>query len=255
MNKGKKPTLIGRLYDKILKLSGHKNAFWVLGGVSFAESSFFPFPPDPILITMCLARPKKAYYYAFWCMVTSVTGGILGYFLGYFLFPGLIHPAMEFLGLSASWMGNGGVESLRVLAGNVPQMVSSDIIQVQSQESLTEFLSAISGQLENYEFYTDGLFFKGILFFNKYGVMTVFVAAFTILPYKLFTISAGLFGQPLLGFIAASCLGRGLRFFLVATLINLFGPSIEPWIRRNLNWLVIAFAAMLLVGILLLKVI
>src|SRR5205085_5745706 len=62
---------------------------WLLGGVSFAESSVFPIPPDVMLIPMSLARPDKAYYYAAICTVTSVAGGIAGYLIGYLLYESL----------------------------------------------------------------------------------------------------------------------------------------------------------------------
>jgi membrane protein YqaA with SNARE-associated domain len=74
------------LYDKVIKLSESKNALPTLAAVSFAESSFFPIPPDVILVPMCLAQPQKARLFAAVCTVASVLGGILGYFIGAFLY-------------------------------------------------------------------------------------------------------------------------------------------------------------------------
>lgn len=74
------------IYDWVLKLSKHPKAVRYLGALSFAESSFFPIPPDLMLMPMAFARRDKAWYYALVTTVTSVLGGILGYLIGYFLF-------------------------------------------------------------------------------------------------------------------------------------------------------------------------
>jgi membrane protein YqaA with SNARE-associated domain len=74
--------MLRRIYDWCIASSGKPHASWVLGTVSFAESSFFPVPPDAMLIPMSLARPDRAYWYAFVCTCTSVLGGLLGYFIG-----------------------------------------------------------------------------------------------------------------------------------------------------------------------------
>jgi len=78
--------LLRRLYRWVLALAARPFAPWALAGVSFAESSFFPIPPDPMLIPMCLARPERAFWYATICTVASVLGGLLGYAIGYLLF-------------------------------------------------------------------------------------------------------------------------------------------------------------------------
>jgi membrane protein YqaA with SNARE-associated domain len=75
-----------RLYDWTLSLAASPRATYALGTVSFAESSFFPIPPDVVLLPMSLARPDRAYLYAAICTVTSVLGGILGYAIGYLLY-------------------------------------------------------------------------------------------------------------------------------------------------------------------------
>ena len=74
------------LYDKVVELSKGRHALTALAAVSFAESSFFPVPPDVILVPMALANPEKARLYALVCTVASVLGGILGYFIGAFLY-------------------------------------------------------------------------------------------------------------------------------------------------------------------------
>ena len=79
--------LFGPLYDRVLAWSRHPKAPWFLGFLSFAESSFFPIPPDVMLAPMVLARPDRAYHYAAICTAASVAGGILGYAIGFYLEP------------------------------------------------------------------------------------------------------------------------------------------------------------------------
>ena len=78
--------MLRRVYDWCIGAAGKPHATWAMGTVSFAESSFFPVPPDAMLIPMALARPDKAYYYALICTITSVLGGILGYAIGALLY-------------------------------------------------------------------------------------------------------------------------------------------------------------------------
>ena len=79
-------TFIRAIYDWAIRLSGTKHAAWALAGISFIESSIFPLPPDVVLIPMCLARRDKAFLYATVCTVTSVLGGLLGYWIGHAAF-------------------------------------------------------------------------------------------------------------------------------------------------------------------------
>jgi membrane protein YqaA with SNARE-associated domain len=81
--------MLRRLYDWCIDASGKPHATWIMGFVSFIESSFFPVPPDAMLIPMSLARPDRAYFYAAVCTITSVAGGVLGYAIGYFLYESL----------------------------------------------------------------------------------------------------------------------------------------------------------------------
>ena len=76
--------LFGHLYDRVLRWAAHPKAPWYLGGLSFAESSFFPIPPDVMLAPMTLARPERAWHLALLTTLTSVAGGLLGYAIGYF---------------------------------------------------------------------------------------------------------------------------------------------------------------------------
>ncbi|MFC3124008.1 YqaA family protein [Pseudoroseomonas globiformis] len=102
------------LYDHLLRLSAHPRAGTALAGVSFAESSVFPIPPDVMLIPMCLARPDQAYRYAFACTVASVLGGLVGYAIGAFLFEAIALPVLAAYGhadaltLFQSWFDQWG---------------------------------------------------------------------------------------------------------------------------------------------------
>jgi membrane protein YqaA with SNARE-associated domain len=78
--------MLRRLYDYFIAAAGKPHALWTMGAISFAESSVFPIPPDVMLIPMALAHPKRAWYYATICTLTSVAGGILGYAIGAVLY-------------------------------------------------------------------------------------------------------------------------------------------------------------------------
>jgi membrane protein YqaA with SNARE-associated domain len=90
--------MLRALYDSVLRLAGHRHAGAWLTAVSFAESSFFPVPPDAMLVPMCLARPDRAWRYAALCTIASVLGGILGYLIGYFLFEAVAQPILAAYG-------------------------------------------------------------------------------------------------------------------------------------------------------------
>jgi membrane protein YqaA with SNARE-associated domain len=91
--------MLKRLYEWTLDKAGHRHAERWLAGISFVESSFFPIPPDVMLLPMCLARPERAFRYAFVCTIASLLGALLGYAIGYFLFETLGNPILQFYGL------------------------------------------------------------------------------------------------------------------------------------------------------------
>jgi membrane protein YqaA with SNARE-associated domain len=88
--------VINRLYSRVLALAASRHAMWAMAAVSFAESSFFPLPPDILLIPMILARPRRAWLIAAVCTAASVLGGLVGYAIGYFLFDAVGRPVLEF---------------------------------------------------------------------------------------------------------------------------------------------------------------
>lgn len=91
--------MLKRLYEWTLEKAGHRHAERWLGAISFAESSFFPIPPDIMLIPMCLAKPERAFRYALVCTIASVLGALLGYAIGYFLFETVGQAILDFYGL------------------------------------------------------------------------------------------------------------------------------------------------------------
>ena len=190
--------MLRRLYDWVMGLAGHKHAQWILGLVAFAESSFFPIPPDVMLIPMTLAQRRKAWWYAFLTTVASVLGGIFGYVIGYVLFESIGEPLVAFYGMEK------GFATL-----------------------------------------------KG--WFAEYGLIIVFVAGFTPIPYKVFTISSGLTALSFPLFVIGSIVSRGLRFLIVCGLIYWFGPPIKAFIEKYLGILTIVGAAALVGGFVALK--
>lgn len=192
--------LLRRLYDWVLSWAHHPAGTWALAGISFAESSFFPIPPDVLQIALGLSRPKRSFWYAFVSSVGSVTGGIFGYFIGYFLYETAGRAIIHFYHLEATFELVGG-------------------------------------------------------YYQAQAFWWIFVAAFTPIPYKVFTIAAGVYHNfvPLPVLFFASAIGRPARFFLVGSLIYFFGPKIKNFIDRYFNWLTVAFAVLLVGGFLLIK--
>jgi membrane protein YqaA with SNARE-associated domain len=88
--------MLKRLYDRVIAIAAGPNAIWALIAVAFAESSFFPLPPDILLIPMMLARPRAAWRLAAYCTLASVAGGMLGYAIGYYGFDLIGRPILEF---------------------------------------------------------------------------------------------------------------------------------------------------------------
>lgn len=177
-------------YDLALKWSRHPNASKYLAGLSFSESVFFPVPPDVMLAPMSLAKPSRAWHFAFITTLASVLGGVAGYLLGLYGFECWLAPVIESAGYSS--------------------------------------------KLE-----------RAIGWFEEYGVWIVFLAGFSPIPYKIFTISAGFLHMAFLPFLLASAVGRGARFFIVAGLLKMGGPAMEVKLRsyvERLGWSVVILA-------------
>ena len=95
--------MLHRLYARVLQLAASPHAPWWLAAISFAESSFFAIPPDVLLIPMVLARPERAWRLALICTVSSVCGGMFGYYIGYALFEQIARPLLHVYGYEAKF--------------------------------------------------------------------------------------------------------------------------------------------------------
>ena len=171
-----------RFYDKSIELASNKRSNLYLGIISFIESSFFPIPPDVMVVPMVLA--KKSSYLKIFLIATifSVLGGIFGYLIGY-LFIDLAMYVIDFYNY-----------------GNKVLKLKMD-------------LSQGSGMV--------------------IWLGTLFLAGFTPLPYKVFTITSGLIGFDIIAFIIISLISRGLRFFLISFLTLKFGEKFVKLIEQK----------------------
>ena len=187
------------LYKKCLDLAAHKSSKYYLAVVSFIESSFFPIPPDVMVIPMVISKKKDFIKIFLIATIFSVSGGILGYFIGAFFF---------------------------------------DIgFQIMSFYGYEDKLADLKNSLINNEgFYA----WLGILF----------LAGFTPLPYKVFTIASGLIGFNIIIFILISLISRGLRFFIVSYLSYKFGNIFTHFMNEHgSKWFTIAGLLIVIIGI------
>ena len=174
--------MFNTLYKKCLLLAAHKSSNFYLGLISFIESSFFPIPPDAMIIPMVIAKRKEYVKIFLIASIFSVLGGIFGYLIGYLFFD-LAMYVIEFYGYQDK------VENLKL-----------------SMSQGSGFLAWLS---------------------------ILFLAGFTPLPYKAFTISSGLIGFNLPVFIIVSLISRSLRFFIVAYLSYKFGELFTEYMEKH----------------------
>ena len=170
------------VYKKCLELAAHKSSNFYLGLVSFIESSFFPIPPDAMIIPMVIAKKKEYLKIFLIASIFSVLGGIFGYLIGYLFFD-LAMYLIEFYSYQDK------VENLKL-----------------SMSQGSGFLAWLS---------------------------ILFLAGFTPLPYKAFTISSGLIAFNLPIFIIVSLISRSLRFFIVAYLSYRFGEVFTEYMEKH----------------------
>ena len=190
--------MLRNLYNWTLNKASHKKASWFLVFVSFAESSFFPIPPDILLIPMILAKRLKAWFYALICTFSSVAGGLAGYAIGYFFYASIGSAIVEIYGLSNSF-----------------------------------------NLFEDY--------------YKQYGIWIVLSAGFTPFPFKFITIASGVFNLNIFLFVIVATIARGLRFYLIAILLFVFGIAIKKLIDKYFNILVSLFFILLIFSILIIK--
>ncbi|NPD65862.1 DedA family protein [Lichenicola cladoniae] len=186
--------MLKRLYARILALSATPAAPFWLAAIAVAEGSFFPVPPDLLLIPMVLARRDRAWVLAAICTLASLCGGAIGWVIG------------------------------------------AEMIQLATR--LIHFYHA-EHALEVYR-----------LRFAQYGFYVILLKGLTPIPYKIIAIAAGAAHYSLPLFLLASLITRGFRFFLVAGLLRQFGAPIQDFIERRLTLLALAFAVLIVVGVL-----
>ena len=190
--------MLRRLYDWVLHWAETPYGSWALFLLALCESSFFPIPPDVLLIALAVAVPRKSFKYALVCSAGSVIGGCFGYLIGWQFMASVGDRIIDFYGLS----------------------------------SKVEYIAAL---------------------YNQYDAWAVGIAGFTPIPYKVFTIAAGLFKINFSVFVLASLVSRSARFFLVGGLIYAFGPKIQKFIEKYFNILAIAFTVLLVLGFVVVK--
>ena len=187
------------LYKKCLDLAAHKSSKYYLAIVSFVESSFFPIPPDVMVIPMVISKKNDFIKIFLITTIFSVLGGMLGYLIGAFFFEFGAH-IMSFYGYE-------------------------------------DKLSKIKENLVN----SDG-------FYTWLGVL--FLAGFTPLPYKVFTIASGLIGFNFLIFVFISLISRGLRFFIVSYLSYKFGDLFNEYMdKHGSKWFTIIGILIVIIGL------
>jgi membrane protein YqaA with SNARE-associated domain len=190
----KKENPIRRLYHWTVSWAEHPAGIHALFWIAVAESSFFPIPPDVLLIALCFGARQRWARYAFICTLGSVLGGILGWGIGWGLRDTV---AMPLLGMFD------------------PTGHTQEKIEV---------------------------------WYNAYGFWGIIIAAITPIPYKVFTVFSGVMHYSLPLLIVASILGRGFRFYVVAAIIRIFGPTVKPFIEKHLEWCFILGTALLIAG-------
>ena len=182
----------------VKKSANGPHAVRVLVLTSFAESSFFPLPPDFLLMAMLLAGARRWVYYSTLTTIASVAGGIAGYAMGLLFF---------------DTVGEAIVSAYHL---------EEDLLTVQT-------------------------------WYQEHAFLAVFIAGFTPIPYKLFTIAAGLFKINFPIFVIASIISRGARFFLVGFLLSRYGARIGDVLYRYVNIFSFVVAAVLVILYLLLR--
>ena len=192
--------MFNALYKKCLDLAAHKSSKYYLAAVSFIESSFFPIPPDVMIVPMVISKKDDFFKIFLIATIFSVLGGTLGYFIGAFFF---------------------------------------DIgMQVMTFYGYEDKLISLKNNLINSEgFYA--------------WLSILFLAGFTPLPYKVFTIASGLIGFNILVFIVISLISRGLRFFIVSYLSYKFGNLFTEFMdKHGSKWFTIIGILIVIIGIL-----
>ena len=191
--------MFNNLYKKCLDLAAHKSSKYYLALVSFIESSFFPIPPDVMIVPMAISKKNDFIKIFLIATIFSVLGGIMGYFLGAFFFD-----------------------------------IGMQIMNFYGYEN--KLIELKNNLINSSGFYA--------------WLSILFLAGFTPLPYKVFTIASGLIGFNILVFIFISLISRGLRFFLVSYLSFKFGYLFTEFMEQHgSKWFTIIGILIVVIGI------
>jgi len=247
-----------RLYDWVLHFAHTKHGLVALFCLSFAESSFFPIPPDVLLAPLALGAPKKWLRFATVCTIASVLGGIFGYIIGTFLWAGVgnfFHNYVPgFTRDKIVLMDNTNLEgfvkgtSLKVVP--ITKVIATFPLNFTTKDKTKLLLNESQVKVVKINPFTQ----VGALY-ASYDWEIVAIAGFTPIPYKVITITAGVFKINFITFFIASALSRAARFFMVAGLFGWKGERIRPFIDKYFNWLTLLFTLMLIGGFLAMKLI
>ena len=190
------PNPLRRLYAWVLHWAQTRYGTQALAAISFAESSFFPIPPDVLQIALSVSQPGRAFFFAAVSLAASVAGGAFGWLIGSFAWE---HVGHHFL----TWV-----------PGVTPELFE----------------------------HVRGLYVEN-------AFLAILAAAFTPIPYKIFTVASGVFGVALPVLLAASLFGRGGRFFLVATVFHFAGPAAKRLLDEYLEIATIGLFVVFVLGI------
>ena len=191
--------MFNALYKKCLKLAAHKSSKYYLAAISFIESSFFPIPPDVLIVPMVISKKEDFFKIFLISTMFSVLGGVLGYLIGAFFFD-----------------------------------IATQVMTFYGYEN--KLLNTKNSLISSEGFYA----WLGILF----------LAGFTPLPYKVFTISSGLIGFNIIIFILISLISRGLRFFIISYLSYKFGDLFTQFMEKHgSKWFTVIGILIVIIGI------
>ncbi len=260
-----------RLYDWVLSWAETPYGGIALFVLSLAESSCFPVPPDVLLAPLVLGDRTKWFRFALTCSVASVLGGILGYLIGFGAWEAVDNFFFDhvpgFTRDEVVTKGGASVECIILREGDAMrpweiQLPTDEVEKIPSAE-LRDAPSAGEGDAAGEVASTQpspvekdihyGTYSKVKQRYDQYNFWVVFTAGFTPIPYKVITITAGVFKINFVIFLIASTVSRSARFFMVAGLFWWFGPVIKPFIDKYFNLLCVIFVVLLVGGFAVLK--
>lgn len=188
-----------RLREWTLKWAHSRHMAAALFFIAFIEASFFPIPPDILMVAILLINAERWWFYAGLTSMGSVLGAVFGYVIGWGFY----------------------------------QIIGYHIVEIYNLQGTVNFIGEK---------------------FSEHVFLTVFTAAFTPIPFKLITISAGLFKVPFWEMVLASIIGRSMRYFLVAYMVRLFGKKVKDLVIKYFNILSLLFVVFIILVFIAIKI-